>query len=309
MRGGWFAIVLALVLVGTVSGWEAWRRADADAARDHARVVACNRALADTSQRHEEHARQLDRFRAEEEKSLRAGLQSERAAAVIAIESVSLRGTGQDLLGPLRKRLDGEAGIEKIEVARRADEQRTAGWQEYAIRLRGGWESVTKAIDAVHDLPIVVRVDRLELRLDRTRRRATLDARVVAAVWSDPRVVERAHPGLADPPSDALVPSACHPLVLCNSTTPDPEILSHWQTACRLLDERSAIAQTFRLVESEKEEVRRLRDLAGEVAAVREASRAAVETRGAELLRRASASRRGYAGVELSGEGGPVWLD
>lgn len=309
MRGGWFAVGLALAMVGAVSGWEAWRRSHAEAARDHARVVACNRALTDTAARHEENARRLDRFGAEEEQPMRASLEAARAAAVRDVEAVSLRGSGQDLLGSLRKRLDGEAGIEKIEVVRRLDEQRTAGWQEYGIRLRGGWEAVTKAIDSVHDLPVVVRVDRLELRLDRTRRRATLDARVVAAVWSDPRLVERAHPDLAEPHSQGVVPTACSPLVLCASTTPDSAALAQWEAACRMIDERAPIAQRFRVAESEKDEVRRLRELADDIAAVRLESRVVVERRGAELLERATASRRGYAGVELSGEEGPVWLD
>lgn len=308
MRGGWIAVLFALVVVGAVSAWETWRKSHAEAARERARVTACNRALADTAERHEVHARELDAFGGEE-KGLRAALEAQRAEAVKAIEAVSLRGAGQDLLAPLKSRLDGRPGVERIEVSRRADEQRTAGWQEYAIRLRGGWEAVTTGIDAVHDLPVVVRVDRMEIRLDRTRRRATLDARVIAAVWSDPRVVERAHPELASPPSGALVPSACHPLAPCRTVLPDPDVLARWQRACRLIDERSAIAQSYRLLESEEEEVRRLRELAAEVAGVRGASRAAVESRGRELLERADRSKRGYAGVDLHAEGGPLWLD
>lgn len=308
MRGGWIAVFFALAIVGAISAWEAWRREHADAAREQARVTACNRALADTAERHEVHAKELDAFGGER-KQRKADVDSARGEAVKAIEAVSLRGSGQDLLAPLKARLDGKPGIERIEVTRRADEQRTAGWQEYAIRLRGGWEAVTTGIDAVHDLPVVVRVDRMEIRLDRTRRRATLDARVIAAVWSDPRAVERAHPELANPPSDALVPSACHPLDLCRHVIPDPSALERWQLACKSIDERSPIAQSFRLLESEEEEVRRLRELATQVSGVRGTSRATVVERGAELLERAEKSKRGYAGVDLAAEGGPLWLD
>ncbi|HUR28099.1 MAG TPA: hypothetical protein VM509_07925, partial [Planctomycetota bacterium] len=289
MRGGWLAVCFALVVVGGISAWESWRKSHEEAARDRSRIVACNRALRDTAERHEAHAKELDEFGGEE-KGRRDALEAERASAVRAIEAISLRGSGQDLLAPLKSRLDGKPGIERIEVTRRADEQRTAGWQEYAIRLRGGWEEVTTGIDAVHDLPIVVRVERLEIRLDRTRRRATLDARVIAAVWSDPRVVERTHPELANPPSDALVPSACHPLDLCRNLLPEPEPLERWQRACKLIDERSPIAQSYRLIESEEEEVRRLQQLVNEVAAVRATSRASVGTRGPEMLERAEKS-------------------
>ena len=308
MRGGWIAVVFSLFVIASISGWEAWRSSHADTIRDHSRDVACNVALADTATRHELHAANLDRFGGEE-KAMRAELEKERAAAVKAIEAVSLRGGDQDLLGALRKRLYGQPGIDKIEVTRRADEQRTAGWQEYSIRLRGGWSAVTEAIGAVHDLPVVVRVDRMELRLDRTRRRATLDARAVAAVWSDPRIVERAHPALADPPSGALLASACHPIDLCRNATAEPDALARWEAACKLIDDRAHIAQSFRLSESEREEVRRLRLLSGDVAAVRVTSRETIEKRGAELLERAEASKRGYAGVDLSDERGPVWLD
>lgn len=308
MRGSWIAVFLALLIVGSISGWEAWRSSHRESARDRARDIACNLALADTATRHEMHAANLDRFGAEQ-KGMRAELEKERVVAVRAIEAVSLRGGSQDLLGPMRRRLDGQPGIEKIEVTRRADDERVLGWQEYAIRLRGGWEEVTEAIDVVHDLPVVVRVDRIELRLDRTRRRATLDARVVAAVWSDPRVVERAHPELADPPSGALVPSACYPLDACRHTTAEPAALARWEVACKLIDERAPIAQNYRLSESEREEVRRLRVLAEAVTGVRVTSRATLAERSAELLDRAGKSKRGYAGVDLSGEKGPVWLD
>lgn len=308
MRGGWTATFLGLAVVASISGWEAWRGSHRNALRDRAREVACNGALADTATRHEMHAANLDQFGAQE-KAMRLALEKERAVAVSAVEALSLRGVDQSLLGSLRKRLDGKPGIDKIEVTRRADEQLTVGWQEYAIRLRGGWEAVTAAIDAVHDLPVVVRVDRMELRLDRTRRRATLDARVVAAVWSDPRIVERAHPELAEVPTGALLASACHPLDVCRSASPEPDALARWEHACALIDERAPLAQSFRLSESEREEVRRLQALAIDIAGVRVTSRVTIETRGAELLDRAEASKRGYAGVDLSGETGPVWLD
>ena len=308
MRGGWTATFLGLVVVASISGWEAWRSSHRDSARDRAREVACSLALEDTATRHELHAANLDEFDAQE-KGMRAALEKERAAAVVAIEALSLRGADQDLQKPLRKRLDGKPGIERIEVTRRADEELVAGWQEYTIRLRGGWEAVTAAIDAVHDLPVVVRVDRMELRLDRTRRRATLDTRVVAAVWSDPRIVERAHPELAEMPSGATLASACHPLDACRSAHPEPNALRRWELACKRIDERAPVAQAFRLSESEREEVRRLQAVSTDIATVRVTSRATIETRGAELLERAEKSTRGYAGVDLSGETGPVWLD
>ena len=304
MKGGWFGVATALFIVLSISGWEWLRGERTDAEKANARKRACEVALDGAAEQHEELELLLERFAADEPAAMRA-LADDRAAAVKAVEAVTVRdGTG-DLLGAMRRQLAGVRGIEKIEVTRRADEQRTAGWQEYAVRLRGGWEDVTGAIDRVHDLPVVVRVERLELRLDRTRRKATLDARVRAAVWSDPRAVPISEP----PPAAGSGPDPCLPLDLCRGVEPEAEALARWQDACSAVAKRLDIAQRYRRAESERDEVRRLESLAAEIAKVREESRAAVERRGSELLERAVRSRRGYAGVDLDAEEGPVWLD
>lgn len=304
MRGGWFGVAVALVIVLSISGWEWLREARTDAEKEAARTRACEVALDGSAGQNEALAASLGRFAADEAALARA-LAADRSAAVKRVEAVTVRESTGDLLGALRRQLAGVPGIDEIEVTRRADEQRTVGWQEYAVRLRGGWEAVTGAIDRVHDLPVVVRVERVELRLDRTRRRATLDARVRAAVWSDPRAVP-----IAEPAAPAgLGPDPCLPLELCRGIEPDPAAFSQWQAACAAVADRLDVAQRFRRAESERDEVRRLEALAAEIAGVRDQSRAAVERRGAELLDRARRSRRGYAGVDLAAEEGPVWLD
>lgn len=304
MRGGWFGVAAALFIVLSISGWEWLRGARAEAEKASARKRACELELDGAAAQLEELTRALERF-ASEEPALLHALAVDRAAAVKHVEALTVRESTGDLLGALRRQLAGFPGIEKIEVTRRADEQRTLGWQEYSVRLRGGWEAVTGAIDRVHDLPVVVRVERIQLRLDRTRRKATLDARVRAAVWSDPRAVP-----IGDPPaSDVPGPDPCLSLALCRGVEPDSHSLVRWQAACGALGKRLDVAQRYRRSESERDEVRRLEELAAEVARVREESRAAVERRGAELLERARSSRRGYAGVDLAAEGGLVWLD